>query len=286
MDEKDFTTLAVRTQAGEAGARRSLLETAYSAVSFQCRLILRSTEESEKITAEIMEMLNNELDSLDNPANFQKWMQKLIASKCSHALAYLRWYTWAADDSAAGTSKMTLNSKLVDEAETALYVTSLVEQLPDDERLCAVLYSCGEMALQDIARHTDFSEDTVRIQLNLAKDAIQSQLNQRKADGYTFIALGTMPIMLCTTMDGSQDKERAKQAVEKLLNPFDTVPESEPAQAEKKSKKKSSKAKNNKMKRRKKKANWLSRIFLTFVVLCALAAIALFGWIAVQEFIL
>lgn len=282
MNEKEFTTLAVRTQAGEEGARRSLLETAYSAVSFQCRLILRNAEEAEKITAEIMEMLNNELDSLDNPANFQKWMQKLIASKCSHALAYLRWYTWAAEESADDAGGMVLNGKLIDEAETALYVTSLVEQLPDDERLCAVLYSCGEMSLQDIARHTDFSEDTVRIQLDLVKETIKSQLNQRREEGYTFIALGTMPIMLCAAMDDSQDKERAKQAVEKLLNPFDAVPEVE----QKPQKEHSKKAKNNKKKRRKKKVNWLSRIFLTLIVLCALAAIALFGWIAVQEFIL
>lgn len=277
MNEKTLTALAMRTLAGEDDARQKLLAEAYAPVSYQCRLILRDWDEAQSITDDIMQMLNGELDSLNHPADFSKWMQRLIASKCSDALGYLHWYGAAAEPDEEAVEVIPAPGKFLDETQTAFYVADIIEHLPGDSRLCAVLYGCGGMSLEDISRHTDFSEAVVRRQLDLARNAVQTNVKRCQEEGVTFIALGSMPIMLSAAMEFSRDRRLAAAEAARVLSQF--APDTEQEETPKKEKQ----SKPGRKKRRKKKANWLGRIFLTLVVLCALAAMVLFGAILIQE---
>lgn len=202
MNEEQFTDLAVRCQAGEEGAAEQLLRLAFVPVSYQCGRILTDAQEAGNLTAQIMAELSAKLPALPNPANFQKWMQHLIASHCAQTLARLR---WEEPEAAVQVQMPELSGGLLDEFQTAGAVSDMLAALPDDERLCAFLHFCGGMSLMAISRGIEMDEDSVRRNLDAAQAAVRQRLAELRSSGVKLLGLGPISMLLHTDMMAAID---------------------------------------------------------------------------------
>lgn len=229
MNDEQFTELAIRYQAGEEGAAEQLLRLAFVPVAYQCGRILQDDTEAETLAGQILAELSEKLPSLSNPANFRKWMQHLIASRCAEALVRRR---WEEPDAEHVMQMPGISGALLDDEHTACAVADMVAALPDDERLCTFLHCCGGMSLQAISRGIDMDEDGVRRNLDGAQAAVRQRLTELRSAGVKLLGLGSLSMLLNAAMVASVNPEDADELLFGSSEPEEgeNAPEPEPTE--------------------------------------------------------
>lgn len=209
MNTEQLTDLAVRTQAGDEGALLQLLAELYHTVFYQCRMILQDDAAAETLTREILSAVPEKAAAMENPGNVSKWVQRRVASRCSSVLTRMRW-----EDPEHYFLKeqptVQLSGGLLDEEQTAHAVAQMAACLPEEQRICMVLHSCGGMSAAAIARAIEEPEETVANRLNQAKEFLKDDIREQKKQGVTFLGLAPLPILMQTDMEASRDEAAAQ----------------------------------------------------------------------------
>lgn len=215
MNTEMFAELAARSQAGDKRALTQLLRLAHTPVSFQCRKLLRSDQPAEALTRQILTAIPDQLDSLSDPADFEKWICRITASRCMQALA--RMDRDGLDDADKPANPPVIPAKHLDEEQTAQVVQQLVDDLPEAPRICLLLYSCANLKLKGIAQLTGFPESAVLDHLNHAQKAINIQLRKYHRMGIQFAAIPALSQLLRIAMYNSRDPKAAAAMVSGIL---------------------------------------------------------------------
>lgn len=229
MNSQLFTDLAVKAQAEDEEAREQLLLEAFQPVYFLCRHILLNESMAWQVTQNILMTINSGIDAMDNPGRMVRWIQKLVASRCSQTLARLRWE----EGKSAGFQELHLPGKLLDEDQTARAVLDIICMLPEDQRVCILLYFAGGMPVKGIERHTGMTDATIRSYLEKAQLTIKDQVRVCKMQGYTFLGIAPLSVLMQTVMLLDRDEKKASAMVDGILGKTEqTTPV--PAKAKKK----------------------------------------------------
>lgn len=124
------------------------------------------------------------LDTLKEKAAFYNWLKKIVVNQ---------WRNYSRDKSYLGTTtlydptKDVADSQLtqpsaydvVAYSETTDELWTLVNQLPENQRICVVLYYYEEMKLEDIAEVLQIPVGSVKSRLHYSRDRLKKELEQR-----------------------------------------------------------------------------------------------------------
>ena len=159
MDNRELASLVRRSQSGEQGAMEELLRAAYTPVSYQCRRFLKTGQDAEDMTQEILLLLYTKLDTLEEPEAFWGWLARMTANRCKNAITRTH-----ADlplledeeghsilDSIESEDRQLVPEAAFDNAETARMIGEIVDALPQQQRTCVLLYYYNEMSVKEIA---------------------------------------------------------------------------------------------------------------------------------------
>lgn len=212
MNPDVFVRLAAKAQSGDKKALIALLRLTHTPVSFQCRKLLRDTRAAEDMTRGILSAIPKTLGTLKNPAEYEKWICRVTASRCMLALE-----TMTPEESNEPAPLPEPPATDMDEAQTAHLVQQLVDDLPYEPRVCLLLYSCAGLKLKGISQLTGYSETAVLEYLNQAQKTINQQLRGYRRRGVHFTPIPALSSLLRTAMYASQDIKAAVAMVNEIL---------------------------------------------------------------------
>lgn len=211
MNPEVFARLTAKAQAGDRKALTALLQLAHTPVFFQCRKLLRNDQAAEEMTRGILSAVPKTIGTLKDPADFEKWICRVTASRCMLALEQ------QPQEERTPIPAPELSAGDLDEAQTAQLVQQLVDQLPKDPRICLLLYSCAGLKLKGIAQLTGFPESVVLEHLNMAQKTINHQLRGYHKRGVHFTPIPALSSLLRTAMYASRDPKAAAAMVSGIL---------------------------------------------------------------------
>lgn len=228
MEREKLIALVTQSQTGDMEAMEELLQYAHTPVSYQCRKMLKNEQDAEDMTQEILVSVYEKLGTLKEPAAFSKWLHQITASRCINALNRgHRELQFAEDeegnsilDSMEELDQQKVPDKALDNAETARMINQIVDDLPEAQRVCTMLFYFDEMTVRDIAALLTVSENTVKSRLNYARKAIKDKVQDYEKEGIKLYGLSPLPFLwffLHRAMEDSKNPKAAKIKVDKIL---------------------------------------------------------------------
>lgn len=144
------------------------------------------------------------LDTIAEPKKFDKWFNRIVANKCLDYLkrrkpmfledVYGEEFEEELPDDRYGN-----NPQIYSENEDInRIVRQIIEELPEEQRLCVLMYYYDEMSVREIAEELGVSENTVKSRQRLARNRIRTEVERLENKGYEFKYLVVGPfIMRC-----------------------------------------------------------------------------------------
>lgn len=135
------------------------------------------------------------LDTIAEPKKFDKWFNRIVANKCLDYLkrrkpmfledVYGEEFEKELPDDRYGN-----NPQIYSEDEDInRIVRQIIEELPEEQRPCVLMYYYDEMSVRDIAEELGVSENMVKSRLRLARNRIKTEIERLENKGYKFRAI-------------------------------------------------------------------------------------------------
>lgn len=223
MNRKLFAGLAERCRAGDPEAMEQLLLQAHTPISHVAGKLLQNRSAADAITREVLALMTAQLDVLEDLQDCERWIRRVTAARCLPVMRKLRREGSELD----APESVQIPRQVLDEVQTALAVQQMADLLPEQPRLCLLLYCCGGMEVEDVARLTGTTEAAVLDNLARAQDNINKQLRKFHKMGIRFAKVTSLPELLQTAMYRSADPEAAAVMVDGILGK--SVPAPAPA---------------------------------------------------------
>ncbi len=204
MEQEKLIELVKQAQAGDSAAIEQLLTYAHTPVSYQCRKFMATPEDAEDLTQEVLLVIYEKLNTLTQPAAFHGWVKRIAATRCMNALNRTHVELSFAEDEDGNSFVDTIEEQdtqkipdaAIDNAETSRMVVELIDALPEAQRICTYLYYYDELSIQEIAKLTAVSENTVKSRLNYARKAIKEGVLEHEKNGVKLYGLSPIPFLL------------------------------------------------------------------------------------------
>lgn len=206
MNQEELFELVLRAQSEDADAMEQLLLWTYTPVSWLCRKLLQDRQAAEEQTQSILNTIYRKLNTLQDPQQYDAWFCRITAARCAQILPQLRWGS-TARTAEVQQEPADLAGKELTEAETVQAVAGMVDSLPDDERICILLYCCAGMNSRSIAQAAGYTPEGVKLNLAKGQEQLQRKLNEYQQLGTTFSGITTLQEILRTAMYQSAEGE-------------------------------------------------------------------------------
>ena len=253
MNQELFADFVEKSQQGDAAAMEQLLLLAHTPVSCLTKKILHNSRTAEQVTRDVLETVVSKLASLPEPAQFEQWLCRMTAARCIQASPLLHRNFAETDEPASWEDNLTDGTTLTAE-ESAATIAHMVDHLPESQRLCLLLLSCGELSVSAIAQLTGFSEASIKQNIQYGQQNIQQHLWDLDTRGIQFTGLSSLTGILHDAMYLNPDEQSALEMVYSILGKKVPVPASV----------------------------WIVRLLIVVLVLMLVAALALGGLIVLK----
>lgn len=221
MNPEIIADLVWKAQMGDADALEQLLLESYTPVSYLTTRILQDDELARQVTREVLEIIYSRLHSLDEPDQFQKWICRITAARCMQVMPLYRQTDTASEPS---SQKLPKDGTVLTEAESAQVVQQLTACLPEKQRTCLLLLSCGGLSIHGIAQLTGFSTDTVVEHIQKAQASIQQQIWDLQSRDVQLTGLSSLTGILRVAMFCKNPEEDSIPVVYGILGKEIPVP--------------------------------------------------------------
>ena len=195
--------LVVQARNGAETAREELYkQTVRSAYLVACKIVHKD-EDAIDLVHDAYITAFDKLDQLDDPARFQSWFNQIVANKCRDYLKKKRPMLFS-ELAASGDFEPEWEDEReenmpdikLDREETIRLVWEILDALPEEQRLCVILYYQNEMSISEIAEALEISEGTVKSRLNYARKKVKQQVEQLEKEGTKLYGAAPFPFFL------------------------------------------------------------------------------------------
>lgn len=144
-----------------------------------------------------------QLEQLQDPAKFQPWLNMIVANKCRDYLKKKRPTLFSEMGNEDGPQldweddrEYNLPEQHLDREETSRIVAELINALPEEQRLCVLLYYQEEMSVSEIAQALQVSDGTVKSRLNYARKKVADKVRELEKKGTKLYGLSPIPFFI------------------------------------------------------------------------------------------
>lgn len=204
MKKENLTGLIARCLTGETTAQEELVLAVQDRVYYHCRKMLKDEDRALDLTQDVLMVMLTKLDTLQNPEAFSSWLGGITANLCRNAINRGPREVQIPEDEDGNSlldtyetlDQQSVPDKVLDNDETRRMIAELVDDLPDAQRQCVLLYYYDEMSVKDIAAALAVSENTIKSRLNYARKSIKEGVERYEKQGVKLYGLSPLPFLL------------------------------------------------------------------------------------------
>ena len=190
MEKAQIAQLVTKAQGGDKTAFEALYRLTNQQAFFVARKLARTEEDALDILQDSYVKALGGLSKLENPESFCGWFNRIVANTGKDYLVKSGFVLFDnEEDEDAALNSLTdedgdfMPEESLDTSERREIVMDIIDGLPEDKRLCVLLYYYDGMSTPDIARALDVSEGTVKSRLHDARGKIKSSIEKLERQG-------------------------------------------------------------------------------------------------------
>ena len=202
MEKTELMDLIQKAVSGDSQAFSVLYEEYYSRIYYLCFKLLKNREDAGDITQETFVAAFKSLNTLNNAFVFESWLKSIAANKCKNYLKKSKPVLFSQYDKADGfefdieDNKAENAQEIVDNSEIHKIINEIIDRLPDEQRVCIILYYYDEKSVSEIADFLECSEGTVKSRLNYARKKIRDEIEAiEKRDNIQLHSAAAIPLL-------------------------------------------------------------------------------------------
>ena len=149
------------------------------------------------------------LDKLEEPEKFQGWLDTIVINRCKDFLKKKKptlFSDMASENSDDGSvlefedsqenDRMEFKpEETVDYGETKRLIAEMLDRMPEDQKMCLLMYYYEEMSVRQIAEAMDCSEGTIKSRLNYARKNLKGQVLELEKKGTKLYCMPLLPFL-------------------------------------------------------------------------------------------
>lgn len=184
MKKTELLNLIQRTVDGESEAFAVLYEAYYNKIYYLCLKLLQNRDDANDIAQETFASAFENLRRLSNAFAFESWLKTIAVNKCKNYLKKCKPVLFSQYDNEDHTEFLIEDEnaenaeEAFDDFETRRIINHIIDQLPDEQRICIILYYYDEKTVSEIAEFLECSNGTVKSRLNYARKKIRNEIER------------------------------------------------------------------------------------------------------------
>lgn len=190
MENTIIAQLVFRAANGDSLAWTDLYTQTFKEAYFIAKKIVGNEDDAVDLVHDAYLTAFEKLDNLEDKGKFQSWFNVTTANKCRDYLRKKKPMLFSEiaaedgslpeweDESTYGQPEEVFGKK-----ETSYLIAEIVDSLPEDQKLCTILYYRDQQNVAQIAEALEVSEGTVKSRLNYARKKIKTKVEALERQG-------------------------------------------------------------------------------------------------------
>lgn len=183
-----------------------LYEKTYSSVYALAYSIVKNEQDACDLAQDTYLSAFTNVDKLKDIEKFDKWVIQIAANKCKDFLRKKKptLFSQVGEDDEDFVNDIPDSSDafkpdaVIENKEKKEIIKNILYSLPEDQRLCLVLYYGQELKISEIAASLGISENTVKSRLNYGKKKMKEQVEELERKGtklHGITGIGILPLI-------------------------------------------------------------------------------------------
>ena len=204
--KRDYTTIAMDVklaQGGDRAAMDRIITDVQDSVYYTCLSILHNRDAAQDATQDVLYTVFVKLNTLRDPGAYIGWVNRITANVCKLRLSKSGREVFLQSDEDGNdpfaffeqVDESAVPDKAIDNAETQRMIVELVNRLPDEQRMCVLLFYYDQMKTREIADALNVSEGTVKSRLNYARKSIKEGVKEYEKQGIKLYGISPIPFI-------------------------------------------------------------------------------------------
>ncbi|MCH5304501.1 MAG: sigma-70 family RNA polymerase sigma factor, partial [Ruminococcus sp.] len=177
INNKKLTKNVIKAQNGDKKALEYIINETGSYVYYYCLSLLKDEEKTNDAVQDIYITILNKLSSVENPKAFLGWLKIVTANYCKDIFIKTRVDEELTED-IVDTDIQSIPEKSVETDEICSVIRSVVNDLPNIQKECVLLYYYQQLSIKEISDVLEVKEGTVKSRLYTARKAIKHEFEK------------------------------------------------------------------------------------------------------------
>ena len=211
---KGIGELVLLARQDDQNAINELYNQTFKKAYFIARTAIKSSDgdyssQIEDILQDAYVKAFSSLDKLEDPEKFQGWLDTIVINRCKDFLKKKKptlFSDMASENSDDGSILEFEDSRendrmefkpeeTVDYGETKRLIAEMLDRMPEDQKMCLLMYYYEEMSVRQIAEAMDCSEGTIKSRLNYARKNLKGQVLELEKKGTKLYCMPLLPFL-------------------------------------------------------------------------------------------
>ena len=211
---KNIGELVLLARLDDQNAVNELYNQTFKKAYFVARTAIKSSDgdyssQIEDIMQDAYVKAFSSLDKLEDPEKFQGWLDTIVINRCKDFLKKKKptlFSDMASENSDDGSildfedsrenDRMEFKpEETVDYGETKRLIAEMLDRMPEDQKMCLLMYYYEEMSVRQIAEAMDCSEGTIKSRLNYARKNLKGQVLELEKKGTKLYCMPLLPFL-------------------------------------------------------------------------------------------
>ena len=211
---KSIGELVLLARQDDQNAVNELYNQTFKKAYFVARTAIKSSDgdyssQIEDIMQDAYVKAFSSLDKLEDPEKFQGWLDTIVINRCKDFLKKKKptlFSDMASENSNDGSTLEFEDSRendrmefkpeeSVDYGETKRLIAEMLDRMPEDQKMCLLMYYYEEMSVRQIAEAMDCSEGTIKSRLNYARKNLKGQVLELEKKGTKLYCMPLLPFL-------------------------------------------------------------------------------------------
>ncbi len=227
MDKELLTALVLKARKGNRKVLEEIFRICHKPVYFLALKTVKNSDDAMDVVQETFLSVFQNIRKLKNEEAFFAWLCKITINKCKRFWEKQAGKMLSYDEDESIKEKMDteedfIPESVLDKAETRGMIMSIIDSLPDEQRISVVLFYYEGLKVEEIASVMECPVNTVKSRLFYARRQIKDGVEKFEAKAERFYGVASIPalsrLLEMSASENSMHEAQAQNLLSELLS--------------------------------------------------------------------